>query len=110
MRRITVVSRRIRKYLHPDDGVDEEEHHDEQSYVRQSLRAEHRQGHALSGSGEHATKTRADDGRPEQQTWKDLMKVHSKFRIPSERFSSLTRRMTRKSRKKVMDTDAFSVS
>lgn len=24
-------------YLHPDDGVDEEEHHDEESYVRKSL-------------------------------------------------------------------------
>lgn len=38
------------------------------------------------------------------------MKVHSRLRIPSERFSSLTRRMTRKSRKNVMDTDAFSES
>lgn len=44
------------------------------------------------------------------ETWKDLMKVHSRLRIPSERLSSLTRRMTRKSRKNVMDTDAFSES
>lgn len=42
------------------------------------------------------------------QTWKDLMKVHSRLRMPSERFSSLTRRMTRKSRKNVMETEAFS--
>lgn len=28
--------------------------------------------------------------------------------MPSDRFSSLTRRITRKSRKKVMDTEAFS--
>lgn len=41
-------------------------------------------------------------------TWKDLMKVHSRLRIPSDRFSSLTRRMTRKSRKNVMETEAFS--
>lgn len=41
-------------------------------------------------------------------TWKDLMKVHSRLRIPSERFSNLTRRMTRKSRKNVMETEAFS--
>lgn len=38
------------------------------------------------------------------------MKVHRRLRIPSERLSSLTRRMTRKSRKNVMDTDAFSES
>lgn len=42
------------------------------------------------------------------KTWKDLIKVHSRLRIPSDRFSSLTRRITRKSRKKVMDTEAFS--
>lgn len=42
------------------------------------------------------------------KTWKALMKVHSRLRMPSDRFSSLTRRITRKSRKKVMDTDAFS--
>ncbi len=36
------------------------------------------------------------------------MKVHSRLRMPSERFSSLTRRMTRKSRKNVMETEAFS--
>lgn len=32
--RDTVCSCRNGKYLHPDDGVDKEEHDDEQSYVR----------------------------------------------------------------------------
>lgn len=41
-------------------------------------------------------------------TWKDLMKVHSKVRMPSPRLSSLTRRMTRKRRKKVMEMREFS--
>lgn len=36
------------------------------------------------------------------------MNVHKRLRMPSERFSSLTRRMTRKSRKNVMETEAFS--
>lgn len=45
MRRITVHSCRTRKYLHPDDGVDKEEHHDEQSYMRESLRTEHGHSH-----------------------------------------------------------------
>lgn len=46
----------------------------------------------------------------DRQTWNDLMKVHSRFRIPSKRFSSFTRRMTRKSRNNVMDTLMFSES
>lgn len=41
-------------------------------------------------------------------TWKDLMKVHSSVRMPSPRLSSLTRRMTRKRRKKVMEMREFS--
>lgn len=41
-------------------------------------------------------------------TWKDLMKVHSRVRMPSPRLSSLTRRMTRKRRKKVMEMREFS--
>lgn len=36
------------------------------------------------------------------------MKVQSRLRMPSERFSSLTKRITRKSRKNVMETEAFS--
>lgn len=36
------------------------------------------------------------------------MKVHKRLRIPSERFSSFTRRMTRKSRKNLADTLRFS--
>lgn len=47
MRRITVHSYRKRKYLHPNDGVDKEEHHDEQSYMRESLRTEQRHSHTL---------------------------------------------------------------
>ena len=43
-------------------------------------------------------------------TWKDLMKVHSRLRMPSERLSSFTRRITRNSLKKVMETLAFSES
>lgn len=46
--------------------------------------------------------------RVEVATWKDLMKVHSKVRMPSPRLSSLTRRMTRKRRKKVMEMREFS--
>lgn len=41
-------------------------------------------------------------------TWKDLMNVHSSVRMPSPRLSSLTRRMTRKRRKKVMEMREFS--
>jgi hypothetical protein len=41
-------------------------------------------------------------------TWKDLMKVHSRVRMPSPRLSSFTRRMTRKRRKKVMEMREFS--
>lgn len=44
----------------------------------------------------------------EVATWKDLMKVHSSVRMPSPRLSSLTRRMTRKRRKKVMEIREFS--
>lgn len=66
MRTITVHSYRIRnrKYLHPDDGVDKEEHHDEQSYMRESLRTEHRHSHALtlSRSRGNGSKTSTDDG------------------------------------------------
>ena len=51
-----------------------------------------------------------DDDEDKCPTWKDLMKVHSRLRMPSERFNSLTRRMTRNSRKNVMDTLAFSES
>lgn len=36
------------------------------------------------------------------------MKVHSRVRMPSPRLSSLTRRMTRKRRKKVMEMREFS--
>lgn len=36
------------------------------------------------------------------------MNVHRRFRIPSERFKSFTKRMTRKSLKKVADTLMFS--
>ncbi len=43
-------------------------------------------------------------------TWNDLMKVHSRLRMPSKRLSSFTRRMTRKSRKSVIDTLIFSES
>ncbi len=43
-------------------------------------------------------------------TWNDLMKVHSRLRMPSKRLSSFTRRMTRKSRKSVIDTLMFSES
>lgn len=41
-------------------------------------------------------------------TWKDLMKVQSKVRIPSPLLRSLTSRMTRNSRKKVMEMRALS--
>lgn len=41
-------------------------------------------------------------------TCRDLMKVHSRFRIPSDLFRSFTRRMTRNSLKKVIDTLMFS--
>lgn len=41
-------------------------------------------------------------------TWKDLMKVHSRVRIPSPRDSSFTSLITRNSRKKVMEILAFS--
>lgn len=47
MCRITAHSYRNRRYLHPDDGVDEEEHHDEQGYMRESLQTQHQQ--SLSG-------------------------------------------------------------
>lgn len=64
MRTIRVNSYRNRKYLHPDDGIDKEEHHDEQSYMRESLRTEHRHSHALtlSRSRENGTKTSPDNG------------------------------------------------
>lgn len=41
-------------------------------------------------------------------TWRDLMKVHRRFRIPSERFKSFTRRITRNSLKNVIETLMFS--
>ena len=41
-------------------------------------------------------------------TWKDLMNVHSRVRMPSPLLSSLTNRMTRKRRKKVMEMRALS--
>ena len=41
-------------------------------------------------------------------TWKDLMKVHSKVRIPSPRERSFTSLITRNSRKKVMEILALS--
>lgn len=41
-------------------------------------------------------------------TWKDLMKVHSRVRIPSPRDSSFTSLITRNSRKKVMEILALS--
>lgn len=41
-------------------------------------------------------------------TWKDLMKVHSKVRIPSPLLSSLTSRITLNRRKKVMEMRALS--
>lgn len=37
-----------------------------------------------------------------------MMNVHSSVRMPSPRLSSLTRRMTRKRRKKVMEMREFS--
>lgn len=43
-------------------------------------------------------------------TWKDLMNVHSRFRMPSERWRSLISRKTRNSLKNVMETRAFSAS
>lgn len=43
--RITVNSSRSGKYLHPNDSVDKEEHHDEQSDMRQSLQTEHQHSH-----------------------------------------------------------------
>lgn len=44
--RVTVCSDRNGKYLHPDDGVDKEEHDDEQSYVRESLQTEQQHSRA----------------------------------------------------------------
>lgn len=41
-------------------------------------------------------------------TWKDLMKVHSRVRMPSPLLRSLTNRITRKRRKKVMEMRALS--
>lgn len=41
-------------------------------------------------------------------TWKDLMNVHSKVRIPSPLLRSLTSRITRNKRKKVMEMRALS--
>lgn len=41
-------------------------------------------------------------------TWRDFMNVQRRFRIPSERFRSFTRRITRKSLKNVTDTLMFS--
>lgn len=45
---------------------------------------------------------------PAPLTWSDLMKVHSSVRMPSPLLSSLTNRMTRKRRKKVMETRELS--
>ena len=83
-------------YLHSDDSVDEEQHNDEQCDVRQSLKAEQTQtitNLTLTLQGSHVS----DD-----VTWKDLMNVQRSVRMPSPRLSSLTRRMTRKRRKKLM--------
>lgn len=41
-------------------------------------------------------------------TWKDLMKVQSRVRMPSPLLRSLTSRMTRNRRKKVMEMRALS--
>lgn len=41
-------------------------------------------------------------------TWKDLMKVHSRLRTPSARFSSLINLMTRNRRKKALEIRALS--
>lgn len=41
-------------------------------------------------------------------TWKDLMKVHRRVLTPSPRLSSFTSRITRNSRKKVMETRELS--
>lgn len=43
-----------------------------------------------------------------RNTWKDLMKVQSSVRMPSPRLRSFTRRITRKSRKKVIEMREFS--
>lgn len=43
-----------------------------------------------------------------KNTWKDLMKVHSSVRMPSPRLKSFTRRITRNSRKKVIEMREFS--
>ena len=45
---------------------------------------------------------------PPPPTCKDLMKVHNSVRIPSPLLSSLTNRITRNRRKKVMDTRELS--
>lgn len=62
----------------------------------------------LAASPQLGALSQVGPGRGPGGTWKDLMNVHSSVRMPSPRLSSLTRRMTRKRRKKVMEMREFS--
>lgn len=48
------------------------------------------------------------EGNTVPHTWKDFMKVHRRVLTPSPRLSSFTSRITRNSRKKVMETRELS--
>lgn len=88
--------------LHSNHSINEEDHGDEQTDVRQSLwtvgeisQQSAAEGDAPTG-GKHTVCVTL--------TWRDLTKVQSSVRMPSPLLSSLTNRSTRNKRKKVMDT------
>lgn len=92
-------------HLHPDDGVDEEDHGDEEGDVGQRLWGTGRGTHTQSEEGVSPTPRHVPNCPRDvpKATWKDLTKVQSSVRIPSPLDNSFTSRITRNRRKKVME-------
>lgn len=88
-------------HLHANDSVDEEDHGDEQRDVGQGLWKWG--GEGLLGAPPNNTLSPLSPLCPQHPTWKDLTKVQSSVRMPSPLDNSFTNRMTRNSRKKVME-------
>lgn len=93
--------------LHANDSVDEEQHGYQESNIWQSLQAEERE-ESRKQLVTLIISSITDQIIVLRLTWKDLMKVQSRVRMPSPLLRSLTRRMTRNRRKKVMEIRALS--
>lgn len=89
-------------YLHSNHSEYKEQHENEQGYIRKSLKQE------ITLTDNNPNNNYKLQAVVAMLTWRDFMKVHRRFRIPSERFRSFTRRMTRNSLKNVTDTLMFS--